>query len=232
MARLCRATFPFQGRRVISVWSRWHVASYHPLGANMKRRRCTLALDSENPLVHSTQTTKPTGSALDLDRRAGEADLICLLTDGSPYHTQPPTCQPCWSGSGPPTARLERARGRRWRWLLLNMKCRSLGMSTLFRPGEAQRIDSLIREINWARFHSACVAEWKVVLIRGSRTVDVLFDALIYTTVETTVNLEKLIFATTNILWTYTSGWIAPSLPSLFLKFVVPSKSRPALCIL
>lgn len=145
------------------------VASYHPLGANKKRRRCTLALDSESPLVHSTQTTKPTGSAPDLDGRAGEADLICLLTDGSPDHTQPPACQPCWSGSGPPAARLERARGRRWRWLLLNMKRRSLGMSALFRPGEAQRIDSLIREINWARFHSACVAEWKVVLTRGSR---------------------------------------------------------------
>lgn len=91
------------------------VASYHPLGANKKRRRCTLALDSESPLVHSTQTTKQTGSAPDLDGRAGEADLICLLTDGSPDHTQPPACQRCWSGSGLPAARLERARGRRWR---------------------------------------------------------------------------------------------------------------------
>lgn len=40
------------------------------------------------------------GAALEpgLDSRAEEADLICLLTDGSPDHTQPPARQPCWDG--------------------------------------------------------------------------------------------------------------------------------------
>lgn len=57
-----------------------------------------LALDSESPLVHSTQITKLAGLELGLDRRAEEADLICLLTDGSPDHTQPPACQLCWNG--------------------------------------------------------------------------------------------------------------------------------------
>lgn len=57
-----------------------------------------LALDSQSPLVHSTQITKLAGLELGLDRRAEEADLICLLTDGSPDHTQPPACQPCWNG--------------------------------------------------------------------------------------------------------------------------------------
>ncbi len=85
------AHFHFQGCLVISVWSLWHVASYHPLGANKKRRRCMLALDSESLLVHSTQITKLAGSGLGLDRRAEEADLICLLTDGSPItHSHPP----------------------------------------------------------------------------------------------------------------------------------------------
>lgn len=135
MTRLCRDTFPFQGRLVISVWNRWRAASYHPLVANKKRRRCTLALDSESPLVHSTQITKLAGSELNLDRRAEEADLICLLTDGSLItHSHPPASHVGLEWL--PTARLERARRRRRRWLLLNMKCRSLGMSKLFRSGE------------------------------------------------------------------------------------------------
>lgn len=143
IARLCKGTFPFRGRLVISVWSRWHRASYHPLGANEKRRRCTLSLDSESPLVHSTRITKLAGSELDLHRRAEEADLICPLTDGSPItHIHPAASHV--GMEWPPTARLERAHRWRRRWLLLNMKCRSLGMSTLFRSGRFQRIDSLI----------------------------------------------------------------------------------------
>lgn len=144
MACLCKGTFPFQGRLV--VWSRWHGASSHPLGANKKRRRCTLALDSESPLVHSTQITKLARPELDPDRRAEQADLICLLTDGSPItHSLPPASHV--EMEWPPTVRLERAHRQRT-WLLLNMKCQSLGMSTLFRSGEAQRIDSFILEIN------------------------------------------------------------------------------------
>lgn len=73
-------------------------ASYHPLKANKKRRRCTQALDSESPLVHRTEITKLTGQEPDLDGRAEEADLICLLTDGSTDHTQPPACQRRWNG--------------------------------------------------------------------------------------------------------------------------------------
>lgn len=61
MARLCRATFSFQGRLVIR--SRWHAATCHPLGANEKRRRCTQVLNSESPLVHRTQTTEPCRTA-------------------------------------------------------------------------------------------------------------------------------------------------------------------------
>lgn len=152
MARLCTGTFPFQGCLVISVWSLWHRASYHPHRANTKRRRCTLALDSESPLVHSTQITKLAMPEQDLDRGAEEAYLICLLTDGSPItHSHPPASHV--GLEWPPTARLERARRRRRRWLLLNMKCRSLGMSTLFRSGEAPRIDSLIWRMNRGSFN-------------------------------------------------------------------------------
>lgn len=73
-----------------------------------------LALDSESPLVHSTQITKLAGPELDLDRRAEEADLICLLTDGSLDHTQPPPASHVGM-EWPPTVRLERARRRRRR---------------------------------------------------------------------------------------------------------------------
>lgn len=98
MTHLHRGLFSFWGHAVISVWSRLQRACCRPLGANKKRRRCTLPLDSESPLVHSTQITKLAGPELDLDSRAEEADLICLLTDGSPDHTQQPACQPCWNG--------------------------------------------------------------------------------------------------------------------------------------
>ena len=152
MACLCEGTFPFRGSLVISVWSRWHAASHHPLGANKKRRRCTEALDSESPLVHSTQITKLAGSEPDLDRTAEEADLICLLADGSPItHSHPPASHV--GMEQPPTARLERACRRRRRWLLLNMKCRSVGMSRLFGSGEARMIDSPIWVINRGAFY-------------------------------------------------------------------------------
>lgn len=152
MACLCEGTFPFQGSLVISVWSRWHAASHHPLGANKKRHRCTEALDSESPLVHSTQITELAGSEPDLDGRAEEADLICLLADGSPItHSHPPASHV--GMERPPTARLERACRRRRRWLLLNMKCRSVGMSRLFGSGEAHMIDSPIRVISRGAFY-------------------------------------------------------------------------------
>lgn len=73
-----------------------------------------MALDLESPLVHRTQITKLAGPELDLDRRAEEADLICLLTDGSPItHSNPPASHV--GMEWPPTARLERAHRRRRR---------------------------------------------------------------------------------------------------------------------
>lgn len=191
-ARLFEGTFPFREHLVISVWSRWHRASYHPLRANEKRRRCTLSLDSESPLVHSTQITKLAGSELDLDGRGEEADLICLLTDGSPItHIHLPASHV--GMEWPPTARLERA--HRWRgiWLLLNMKCRSLGMSTPLQSGGFRRIDLEINRGSFRIFMFACVTEWNVLIYTT------LFNWRLLWSCDLSRHLEKLIFATTSI---------------------------------
>lgn len=134
-----RNTFGVQGSPVTCVQTHRHGATHCSFRANQRRLRCTLVLNSKSPLVHSTEITKLAGSKLDLDRRAEEADLICLLTDGSPItHSHPPASHV--GMERPPTVRLERACRRRRRWLLLNMKCRSLGMNTLFRLGETHRL--------------------------------------------------------------------------------------------
>lgn len=116
--RSCDFTYRLWGHLVVSIWSRWHGAGDHPLWANEKRRR------SPRPLVHG----------------AGPGQVSRGSRPNMPKKQMAPwphaaSCPPALSERAP-TARLERARRRRWRWLLLNMKCRSVGMSTQFRSGK------------------------------------------------------------------------------------------------
>lgn len=126
-------------------------ASRRPLRPNERRRRCAPLLDSQIPLVHGTRTTGA-GRVGAEPGTAAQRKLICSLTDGSPIAhtaTSPPACQPRSSGAG-----WERARGRRRGWLLLNMKCRSVGMSVRW-PGEAHGNDSPTTDL-----HRPCVRLW------------------------------------------------------------------------
>lgn len=147
------------------MWCHWHEASYHPLRANVRRRRCMASLTSESPLVHSTQITQAAGSELDRHSRAEK------LTDGSPQSRTATRLPAMLDRERPPTVRTP--------WLLLNMKCRSVGMSRLSRSEMSPRL--ILWCERWAHVHSLIVtsSSWWIVLL---------------------CHLKKLIFTITN-LW-------------------------------
>lgn len=77
--------------------------------------------------------------------------------------------------------------------MLLNMKCRSLGMSTLFRS-----------EYLLSASYSCFPVSLNEDFTGSSHVIDVSFDALIYITMTITLSvLEKLIFVTSDILYSH-----------------------------
>lgn len=111
MARLCKRHV-----RISGDVQRFGAAdtALDPIRSKQIRRDAGVhwPLTQKSPLVHSTPITKLARPALDPDRRAERADLICLLTDGSSItHSLPPASHV--EMEWPPTVRLERAHRRR-----------------------------------------------------------------------------------------------------------------------